>query len=82
MTLTEKAAYLKGLAEGITLDASKPETKLINAMLDLIGELTGAVDRLEDITDELHDYIEEIDEEELQSMKTVGDVVNYISDRI
>jgi acyl carrier protein len=27
-------------------------------------------------------HIEEIDEEELQSMKTVGDVVNYISDRI
>ena len=55
MTLTEKAAYLKGLAEGIALDASKPETKLINAMLDLIGELTEAVDRLEDITDELLD---------------------------
>ena len=55
MTLTEKAAYLKGLAEGTALDATKPETKLINAMLDLIGELTEAVDRLEDITDELLD---------------------------
>ena len=27
-------------------------------------------------------HIDEIDEEELQSLKTVGDVVNYISDRI
>lgn len=27
-------------------------------------------------------HIEEIVEEELQSLKTVGDVVNYISDRI
>ena len=73
MTLTEKAAYLKGLAEGTALDATKPETKLINAMLDLIGELTEAVDRLEDITDELHDYSEEIDED-------LGEVEEFIMD--
>ena len=35
MTVTEKAAYLKGLAEGLSLDPDKNETKLINAMIDL-----------------------------------------------
>lgn len=72
-TLTEKAAYLKGLAEGTALDAAKPETKLINAMLDLIGELTQAVSRLEETTDSLHDYIEEIDED-------LGEVEEFIMD--
>ena len=28
MTLTENAAYLKGLAEGLDLDESKPEAKI------------------------------------------------------
>ena len=71
MTLTEKAAYLKGLAEGISLDADKPETKLINAMLDLIGDLTQAVSKLEETTDTLHDYIEDIDED-------LGEVEEFI----
>ena len=34
MTITEKAAYLRGLAEGLELDASQKEVKVINAMLD------------------------------------------------
>ena len=33
MTLTENAAYIKGLAEGLELDATKPEGKLIEKML-------------------------------------------------
>ena len=73
MTLTEKAAYLKGLAEGTALDADKPETKLINAMLDLIGDLTQAIAKLEETTDSLHDYIEEIDED-------LGEVEEFIMD--
>ena len=47
------------------------------------GLAADALDRVEvmmSVEDTFH--IEEIDEEELQSMKTVGDVVNYISDRI
>ena len=33
MTLTEKAAYIKGLAEGLALDETKPETKLIKELI-------------------------------------------------
>ena len=32
MNVTEKSAYLKGLAEGLGLDPQKPETKIINAL--------------------------------------------------
>ena len=48
MTLTEKAAYIKGLKEGLTLDESKPEVKLINALIDIIDDLALDVSDLED----------------------------------
>ena len=39
MTLSERAAYLKGLCEGFDLDTTKPKNKLINDMITLLGEM-------------------------------------------
>lgn len=63
MTLTERTAYLKGLAEGLALDESKPEGKLIAEMVKLLDEMANSVADLEDECDMLNDYIEEIDED-------------------
>ena len=63
MNITEKSAYIKGLAEGLGLDATKPETKVINALLDLVSDLSAKVAELEKETETLNDYIEEIDED-------------------
>ncbi|MBQ4044587.1 MAG: hypothetical protein IJD06_11400 [Clostridia bacterium] len=63
MNITEKSAYIKGLAEGLGLDASKPETKVINALLDLVSDLSAKIAELEKETETLNDYIEEIDED-------------------
>ena len=38
MDLTEKIAYIKGLADGLSLDADKPEVKVLNAIIDLLDE--------------------------------------------
>ena len=51
MTVTEKAAYLKGLAEGLELDEKKPETKLIKAMIDVIDEMALSISDFEDSLD-------------------------------
>ena len=63
MTVTEKVAYLKGLAEGLNLDESKPETKVIKAMMDVLDDLALSVSDLEDgvdlISDELEGYVYE-----------------------
>ena len=48
MTINEKSAYIKGLAEGLALDAAKPETKVINALLDLVSDLSAKVSELEE----------------------------------
>lgn len=50
MTIGEHAAYLRGLAEGLELDTDRKEVKLLNAIIDVIGEI--AVD-VADNTDEI-----------------------------
>ena len=68
MTLTEKAAYLKGLASGLALDEAKPETKLINALIDLVDDIALTV---ADIDDELAVVVEQVDliDEDLESLE-------------
>ena len=58
MGITENAAYLKGLAEGLKLDENTNEGKLITKMLDLIGEMAEKIDMLESANEELYTYME------------------------
>ena len=52
MTLYEKAAYLRGLADGVDLDKTTPEGKLIAALLDLVSDIADEVEAInEDIAD-------------------------------
>ena len=50
MTINEKAAYLKGLMEGLQLDTEKAEGKMIAAMVDLLGDLSKKLTNVEDTT--------------------------------
>ena len=59
MTTSEKAAYLKGLLEGMDLEADKKETKLFKAIIDIIGDIAADVAELEDNS---LDIAEELDE--------------------
>ncbi|MCQ2475235.1 MAG: hypothetical protein MJ173_04935 [Clostridia bacterium] len=63
MTVTEKVAYLKGLAEGLALDESKPETKIINAMIDILDDLALSVSDLEDGLDMFSEQLDAVDED-------------------
>ncbi len=58
MSLTERAAYLKGLAEGLSLDESKPETKLILEMIKLLDDISVSV---VDLDDEVGTVVEQLD---------------------
>ena len=66
MTVTEKAAYLRGLMEGLDLDEKKDETKIFKAMLDVIDDLSLTVSDLEDelalVTEQLDAVDEDLDE--------------------
>ena len=63
MTLYEKAAYLRGLADGVDFDRTTPEGKILSALLDLVSDIADEVEAInEDIVD-LQGYVEELDED-------------------
>ncbi len=63
MNVSEKAAYIKGLIEGMSLDTDKGEGKVLAAMADLLEDISLSILDLEDETATLNDYIEELDED-------------------
>ena len=56
MNLTEKAAYLKGLAEGLALGNETKEGKLIAALIDMVDALATKVEELDCDVEDLNDY--------------------------
>ena len=63
MTISEKAAYLKGLMDGLKLDTETAEGQMISAIVDLLGELTKKVKNIEDTTIAISDELDEIEED-------------------
>ena len=63
MGITENAAYLKGLAEGLNINESTNEGKLILKMLDVIEEMAEKIEVLESANEELYAYVEEMAED-------------------
>ena len=63
MSVTEKVAYLKGLAEGLGVDDSTKEDKLLKAIIEVLGDIAESLDGLENYTDELPEQVDAIDED-------------------
>ncbi len=63
MTISEKAAYLKGLMEGMELDTEKAEGKMIAAIVDLLGDVTRRLTDVEETTIAISDELDEIEED-------------------
>ena len=76
MTISEKVAYLKGLAEGLNLDVEKSkEGKLISVMIGILEEIGMSIEDLEEnavalgeeidaLSDDLSDVEEAVFEDE------------------
>ena len=62
MTLAEKAAYLKGLMDGIKLDTEKDENRLLKAVVDLLQDMAVSIDDLEDNAIAVSDELDEIED--------------------
>ena len=63
MTISEKAAYLKGLMDGLQLDTEKAEGKMIAAIVDLLGDVTKRLTDVEETTIAISDELDEIEED-------------------
>jgi len=60
---TAKAAYLKGLADGMKLDENKDCNKLLLSIIDLLGDVAGEISELDNEVGFLADCVEDIDGE-------------------
>ena len=63
MDICEKIAYIKGLAEGLSLDDSTKEGKILNAIIDLLQDITEEICDIEEGCDELCEQIDAVDED-------------------
>ena len=63
MKTSEKVSFIKGLMEGLSMDSAKPETKVLNYMVEVLEELAASNNALIEENIKLRDYIEELDED-------------------
>jgi hypothetical protein len=61
--ITDKIAYLKGLAEGMNLDKDKNSHKLLLEVISAMDEMAQAVSQLNEQQEELNEYVESIDDD-------------------
>ena len=71
MEITEKVAYLKGLAEGMELDTEKKEGKLLSAIIDVLEDIALELEDIHDETSELADGLAAVSDD----LEDVEDVV-------
>ena len=60
-SITERTAYLRGLADGLNLDKEKAENKLLLEMLNVLDELAQHITETDADLDELSEYVEDMD---------------------
>ena len=64
MTISEKVAYLKGLAEGLDLDTGKSkEAKLISVMIGILEEIGLELDSIGEELDAVSDDLSDVEDE-------------------
>ena len=63
MTISEKAAYLKGMMDGMALNTDSNEGKMIAAIVDLLGDMGKRITDIEDTTIAISDELDEIEED-------------------
>ena len=71
MEITEKVAYLKGLAEGMELDTDKKEGKLMAAIIDVLDDIALELQDIEDEQAELSEGLDAVSDD----LEDVEDVV-------
>nr|WP_325212635.1 CD1247 N-terminal domain-containing protein [uncultured Oscillibacter sp.] len=63
MSITEKVAYLKGLAEGMELNAEKKEGKLLLAVIDVLEDVALELADIQDAQEELGDGLDAVSDD-------------------
>lgn len=71
--ISEQVSYLKGLAEGMKLDDSKNEGKLLLKMIDVLDEISDCLDSMVEEQNEMQLQLDAVDED-------LGDLEDWVYD--
>ena len=63
MELNKKAAYLQGLVDGLGIDDTTKEGKIIKAMSALLGEMAEAIESVDEDLSRAYDQINDLNDE-------------------
>ena len=63
MTLAEKIAYIKGLADGMKLDESKDEVKIIKELIAVLEDVAYEIEEQDEIMGEMQEQLDAVDED-------------------
>ena len=63
MELSQRVAYLKGLMDGMKIDDSTDQGKLLKLMADILEDMALCIEDVADEVDEVVEIIDEIDED-------------------
>ena len=63
MSINERVAYIRGLAEGLVLDTTTKEGKLLAAMIELLSDIADEVNAIDEACAELGEQLDAVDED-------------------
>lgn len=78
--ISKEVAYLKGLAEGMSLSEKSEEGKLIGKLIDVLADCVEEIDALWARNDELEIRLDEMDEEIYAAEMDIDDIYDLVED--
>ncbi len=61
--LTEKLAYIRGLAEGLEIDETTKEGKLLLALVEAVSDAADEIASIEEVQEDISNQLDEVDED-------------------
>ena len=62
MTVAEKVSYIRGLAEGLKIDDSTNEGRILNAIIDVLGDIALDMEAIDEDLAEVTDVATDLEE--------------------
>ncbi len=70
--LTEQVSYLQGLTEGLNINDSGPQSRIISGMLEVLNEITINMRDMRNHIFELNEYVDSIDDDLCEILEGLG----------
>ena len=70
--LTDKVSYIRGLMEGLNLNAQSSEGKILAQVVELLGEMADEMETMQIVQDEMSDFVDSMDDDLCELEHAIG----------